>query len=177
MGTIKKGILGGFSGKVGNVVGSSWKGISYMRSLAQSVKNPRTEAQLKQRGKFALVLSVLKPMTDFIRIGWKQQANKQSAFNAATAHTLANAVSGTYPDYEIDLSKVLVSKGTLTMPANGNATLNAGNITITWDDNSTSGSAKTTDKTLIVVLNPDKAATTHDDSTCNCQLYHWSLFL
>jgi len=27
MGTIKKGILGGFSGKVGTVVGSSWKGI------------------------------------------------------------------------------------------------------------------------------------------------------
>ena len=31
MGTIKKGILGGFSGKVGTVVGASWKGISYMR--------------------------------------------------------------------------------------------------------------------------------------------------
>ena len=31
MGTIKQGILGGFSGKVGTVVGSSWKGISYMR--------------------------------------------------------------------------------------------------------------------------------------------------
>ena len=27
MGTIKQGILGGFSGKVGYVIGSSWKGI------------------------------------------------------------------------------------------------------------------------------------------------------
>lgn len=40
MGTIKKGILGGFSGKVGTVVGGSWKGISYMRSLPQKVKKP-----------------------------------------------------------------------------------------------------------------------------------------
>ena len=40
MGTIKQGILGGFSGKVGTVIGGSWKGISYMRSQAQSVKNP-----------------------------------------------------------------------------------------------------------------------------------------
>ncbi len=32
MGTISKGILGGFSGKVGTVVGGSWKGIDYMRS-------------------------------------------------------------------------------------------------------------------------------------------------
>lgn len=46
MGTIKKGILGGFSGKVGTVVGSSWKGIAYMRSLPQNMKNPRTEGQV-----------------------------------------------------------------------------------------------------------------------------------
>jgi hypothetical protein len=30
MGTIKQGILGGFSGKVGTVVGGTWKGIHYM---------------------------------------------------------------------------------------------------------------------------------------------------
>ena len=28
MATYNKGILGGFSGKIGNVVGSSWKGIA-----------------------------------------------------------------------------------------------------------------------------------------------------
>ena len=44
MGTIKQGILGGFSGKVGSVVGASWKGISYMRSQADHVKNPRSAA-------------------------------------------------------------------------------------------------------------------------------------
>ena len=48
MGTIKQGILGGFSGKVGTVVGSSWKGISYMRGLATrytstSHSSPKTE--------------------------------------------------------------------------------------------------------------------------------------
>src|SRR5690606_508733 len=42
MGIIKQGILGGFSGKVGNVVGASWKGIDYIRSLPSSVSNPRT---------------------------------------------------------------------------------------------------------------------------------------
>ena len=36
MGTIKQGILGGFSGKVGSVIGGIWKGISYMRGLALS---------------------------------------------------------------------------------------------------------------------------------------------
>jgi hypothetical protein len=45
MGKIKQGILGGFKGKVGTVIGSSWNGIAYMRGLAQSVKNPKTAGQ------------------------------------------------------------------------------------------------------------------------------------
>ena len=79
MGTIKQGILGGFSGKVGTVIGGSWKGISYMRSQAQSVKNPRTDGQLSQRSKFALALDFLKPLTDIVRTGFKLYTNKQTA--------------------------------------------------------------------------------------------------
>ena len=36
MGKIKQGILGGFRGKVGTVVGSYWNGIFYMKALPQS---------------------------------------------------------------------------------------------------------------------------------------------
>ena len=52
MGKIKQGILGGFRGKVGTVIGASWNGISYMRGLAQSHKNPKTAAQMTQRAFF-----------------------------------------------------------------------------------------------------------------------------
>ena len=38
MATIKKGILGGVSGKVGNVVGGNWKGVDYLRSLPAEVR-------------------------------------------------------------------------------------------------------------------------------------------
>ena len=44
MGTINKGILGGFSGKVGNVVGGTWKGIDYMRSKSNHRKFTATPA-------------------------------------------------------------------------------------------------------------------------------------
>jgi len=40
MGKINQGILGGFSGKVGNVIGGNWKGIDYMRVKPASVANP-----------------------------------------------------------------------------------------------------------------------------------------
>jgi len=72
MGTIKSGILGGFSGKVGAVIGTSWKGISVMRSQAQSVANPRTTGQVENRDRFksvftfatSILAGVIKPLND-----------------------------------------------------------------------------------------------------------------
>ena len=52
MGKIKQGILGGFKGKVGTVIGSSWNGIAYMRGLPQSTKDRKSAAQLVQRDFF-----------------------------------------------------------------------------------------------------------------------------
>ncbi|MDR0422036.1 MAG: DUF6266 family protein [Proteiniphilum sp.] len=76
MGTIKKGILGGFSGKVGTVVGGSGQGRRALRSLPQHGNNPRTEGQVSQRTKFAITLSFLKPVTGFLRTGWKLYAHQ-----------------------------------------------------------------------------------------------------
>ena len=64
MGKIKQGILGGFKGKVGTVIGASWNGISYMRGLAQSHKNPKTAAQLKQRNFFKEVQDLVGQLSD-----------------------------------------------------------------------------------------------------------------
>ena len=64
MGKIKQGILGGFKGKVGTVIGASWNGIAYMRGLAQSVKNPKTAAQLQQRAFFKDLQGLVGQLTD-----------------------------------------------------------------------------------------------------------------
>ena len=64
MGKIKQGILGGFKGKVGTVIGSSWNGIAYIRGLAQSVKNPKTAAQLQQRAYFKDLQGLVGQLTD-----------------------------------------------------------------------------------------------------------------
>jgi hypothetical protein len=64
MGKIKQGILGGFRGKVGTVIGASWNGIAYMRGLAQSHKNPKTAAQLQQRAFFKEVQDLVGQLSD-----------------------------------------------------------------------------------------------------------------
>ena len=82
MATFKQGILGGFSGKVGGVIGSSWKGIDTMRSQPSSVTNPRTNAKVANRSRFksvsqlaaAMLTTVVKPLND-------RFAQKMSGFN------------------------------------------------------------------------------------------------
>ena len=63
MGKIKQGILGGFKGKVGTVIGASWNGIAYMRGLPQSVRNPKTAAQEAQRAFFREVQDLAGQLT------------------------------------------------------------------------------------------------------------------
>ena len=134
-----------------------------MRSIPQHVKNPRTEGQVSQRSKFALALNFLKPITGFLRTGWKFYAHRQSPFNAAMSYTLANAITGTSPDYAIDPSKVLVSRGSLAPAAGASATpIGGGTITFAWEDNSGVGSAKQTDRALIAVVNPAKSEAVFD---------------
>ena len=49
---------------MGTVIGSSWNGIAYMRGLAQSVKNPKTAAQLQQRAYFKDLQGLVGQLTD-----------------------------------------------------------------------------------------------------------------
>ena len=63
MGKIKQGILGGFKGKVGTVIGASWNGIAYMKGLPQSQKDPKTAAQMAQRAFFKEVQDLVGQLT------------------------------------------------------------------------------------------------------------------
>jgi len=157
MGKIKQGILGGFSGGVGTVVGGTWKGIDYMRIRPARVSNPQTDPQLDQRKKFAVTMKFLQPISQFIRIGFKNFAVKMTAMNAAFAYNIRNALKGTYPDYEISYANALVSRGNLAPALNPavQSTI-SGTVEFTWADNSTDINASPLDKTMLVVYNPLK---------------------
>ena len=99
---------------MGTVVGSTWNSVHYMRALALSVGNPRTEKQQSQRSKFALTLSFLQAITPYVREGYRNYADRCTAFNAAMSYLLKNAVTGSGPDISIDYAKVMVARGSLT---------------------------------------------------------------
>jgi len=157
MGKISQGILGGLSGKVGNVIGGNWKGIDYLRIKPSSVANPKTEGQVNQRNKFTISLEYLQANKEFIKLGYKAFATKKTEFNAAMSYVLHNGITGASPNFSIDYSLALLSRGSLSSPLNGAVDLSTANqVTFDWDDNSADGNANATDKAMVLAYNPTK---------------------
>lgn len=155
MATITEGINGGFSGKIGTAIGSKWRGIDYMRSKPASVSNPKSQGQLDHRAKLATIVQLLKPLTPFLRIGFNSQAVRMSGFNAAVKYNYHHAISGIYPDFVLDYSRVLVSCGTLTGALNpAVSSTTSGQVDFTWENNSNGMAVRSNDRVLLVVYNP-----------------------
>jgi hypothetical protein len=156
MGTYKQGILGSFMGKIGSVIGSSWRGIYYMRIMPASVSNPQTPAQMEQRAKFSTAFAFLKPLVSFLRQSYKAAAIEMSEINAAMSDCILNNILGTYPDFYVDYETLLVSTGPLQSVPSATAVADGGgDISITWDDNTGVGNAAADDIATIVIYNPD----------------------
>lgn len=162
MGEIKQGILGGFSGKVGTVIGSTWKDVSYMRAMAISVSNPRTPKQQTQRGKFAMSLNFLRSITPYVREGYKTYALKCTPFNAAMSYNLRYAISGSAPDLAINYEHALVARGSLMPVFNASAFVADGKLTLTWKDNSKMGDAEADDMAMPLVYNKARGEAVYD---------------
>ena len=157
MGTFEKGYLGGFSGKVGTAVGSSWKNLNVLRSRPPSKRRGQpSELQLERQAKFSLMTNFLQPLTDLLNQTYsKSAAARMSGFNKAFSVN-NEAITGVYPAFAIDYPKVLLSKGSLpnvTTPAAASAA--AGKLTFTWIDNSGINSALISDLAFVAAYDED----------------------
>ena len=157
IGPKSRSILGDLSGKVGELVYGNWKGIPYVRAKAVKVTNPKTAAQVDHRAKFTAIIMFLKPLTPFLRVGFKSQNAHMSPHNAAMSFNFNNAITGVYPDYAIDYSKVLISIGTITEALSpAILSITNGEIEFTWENNSSDYYASSDDTAVLVVYNANK---------------------
>ena len=152
MGKIKQGILGGFSGKVANVVGSSWKGIAVIKSLPLSVANPKTAGQVAQRAKMTNVVefskeilaSIIKPLRDRFAV-------QQSGYNTFVSDNIA-LFAASLPSPAADLviaeGKMAKTAFATLVVADSDAT-----VTATWVDDSGEGFKLAADEVYIVATN------------------------
>lgn len=152
MGIIKRGILGGFSGKVGNVIGGSWKGIAYMRAQPLSVANPNTAGQQAQRGAFRGAIVVARQLLGtLISTFWNPIATAMSGYNRFISENVANFyISGAldYANFKASIGVLLGVDVTAII-----ADESLASVTVTFADNSGIGNALATDLISVVYYN------------------------
>jgi hypothetical protein len=158
MARYKNGINGAFSGKVGTVVGSSWRGIDLMRSLPEPSKKAPTEKQLNQRFVFAMVNSWLKPLRALIWIGYQIFTGNKTPMNGCVSYHMKHAVDGDSPiEYVINFAKVILSRGELLVPFIKEVLgLIDAVLHIKWENAGASIFNNDDDRATFVVYNPTK---------------------
>ena len=154
MGTFEKGILGGFSGKVGSVVGSKWNGIDVMRSHpGKRGKNSGSKKQLEQQARFKLMSDFLHPIQDLLNETFGLRAKGMTGINKALSFNVVQAIMGASPNFAIDYSKVQVSRGSLPLVGSASCTSPAaGKLTFTWVD----VDVEEGDLVFVVAYSPDR---------------------
>lgn len=108
----KNGILGGFSGKVGSVVGYNSYGVDRMRGLPERIA-PATIAEIKNRTKFKLVQDTLNCCKELIKIGFNNYWTKTGGMRGAVSYNKMFAVKEEEGEYAIDPEEFRFSGGTL----------------------------------------------------------------
>lgn len=159
MATFLKGIHGAYSGKVGNVVGSRWRQVDYVRSLGRPSNKPASEAQLTQRARFAMAVAFLSPIKDLLNLGFSDKDREAATgYNVALSHLLRSGMIGEYPKVEIDYPSVQISRGSLAAPMGLTfSEQGPGQAVINWEPLTNTFNAFADDSVIVLVYNIDKA--------------------
>ena len=134
MGRLINGINGPIQGRIGSVIGSSWKGVPYVKGPYKKRTPNVSNKETNNRNKFGEAHFWLRPLLKFVRGGFKGYSAKVDGFLAAKSHLLKNAFEGIPPDRHINPSLVKVSFGDLPLSADiAVGKMAQGQLQFTWD--------------------------------------------
>lgn len=116
MAKVRKGILDGFIGKVGTVVGSFWKGKKVMRSYNEYPADPHSEKQQVVRAKFGLLGRLSGALLNTLQMGLGQFADKHvSTPTGSFVELNYGNVTGSTPEaLTVAYDRLVLSTGHLT---------------------------------------------------------------
>lgn len=152
MGKFHNGVLGTMTGKVGGVVGRTWKGINTVASYQPNVSNPQTNAQMSQRGKLTALTQLASQInTGFIKPLWDRDAKKMSGFNAFIQANIANVSDLGV----IDFSKLVASKGKMVAPDLFQFTADETSVDFSWNPDVLDSYSLPTDLAYLFLVNSE----------------------
>ena len=151
------GILGGFNGKVGTVVGYRWKGIWCVRSHNALARNPRTEAQQAHRAMFKAEVQLAGKMRWAVNVGLKLPADEmnmtaQNLFVKGNQH----AFSSVEGFFKVDYAALQVSYGPVAPVAFGEVrVVDYRTLVVDFEKNPLHRVASSEDKVYLAAFCPD----------------------
>ena len=134
MAKLDNNILGSFSGRIGNVIGSSWKGIPYMKSAPGSRTKKISAKEKANRQKFKLAHEWLLPLLGFVQQGYRGYSPTVEGFLAAKSYLLKNAMEFVGTEWKVNQALMKVSFGTLSLSEHiAVKSTGDGKLLFTWD--------------------------------------------
>ena len=155
------GILDGFFGKVGTVVGSFWKSIPVMRAYKRVVRNPKTESQQLVRTRFAAINSLSGAFHSALQLGLAEVARrcKQTEGDVFVARNWECVHADTPGAATVDYTELVIADGKLPEVLFGNASF-AEPLQVSVPMTDTTGviDADSHDKVYLFVYSPEAGA-------------------
>lgn len=169
MGKLNMGILGGFCGTVGTVVGTTNKnGVDIIRAKTNRRRNSNTVGQVEQRTKFSMVTQFMSPLNSLLKIGFGATVGTEmSPYNYACKKLLKDAIIGDSSNLELDFSKVSISEGNLSRSTKAEAVLDLDQVHFTWAFSGTTDNVNSLDKAVLVVYSPSNTELTYTVGASN----------
>ena len=160
---------GALSGKLGNMIYSSWNGIPYTRKLP--TPNPdrkRSPAQLAQQQKFAMASRFTTSIGPVLDLAFLDKKIGQTGRNAALSHLSKNAITGTAPKLELDYPRILISNGILpgTPEASAKPIADA-QVQFRWVNIGDKGYSANSDKVLLALYCPALEQSTYNTAAAD----------
>lgn len=160
MAVFKKGILGGFSGRIGPVVAYHSMGQDTLRSRPKKRTKKAGQKEQANRQRFGQMQAWLKPLLGFLRVGFKNYAPTFQGFVAAKSYNSKNAfVEKEDGTWFIDPKLVRVSHGIIALPKTTAMVRSADEIVVTW---SKEGHYQNIDQAMILAYAPTKSDAFYD---------------
>ncbi len=150
--------FGEISGRHGGAVAAKTRNNGNVLRIFRAPGNPKSDKQVAQRTKFAFVIAYMSCMREL----FKYTFNGKGGFDTAVSYAFRNAVTGTAPNWTMDVSKLVMAVGSDNVYASGehSVELTTGSkVKVDWYTgnihNSQFDSAKANDTVTVVFFNED----------------------
>jgi Family of unknown function (DUF6266) len=139
-------------GKLGDLVYYRYRGKKFVRRATTGKRINTTQRQLEHQSKFALIGNFLRPLHDFLKVTYKVYNRNKTGYQKAFSENYRVALTGTYPSFSIDYSKVWLGWGRLSNAMD--PTVNSpepGKLVFSWGENVNGDSSMSSDQFYVAI--------------------------